>query len=205
MWRCSWLKFDDTVRSVSFNFTPPIMPGWKQRAAAEDGPAPASLPGTRAGSSFLSAVLIEMWAFGFMSPQVLQRIAEASLRDVEAAKASPTRMKAVIKDLKALADIGDGGAYQGNCNRDLLRQLAPSRLYNLNFRMPLRILGSALNSPAFFFKQSMLLPHVLFSVMGNHYPAAFAKLMCPSRQRLQEFWGNMARNPQLLSTMGWMN
>jgi hypothetical protein len=180
-----------------------LMPGWRQRLANEDEQtaAPPRLTGTRTSGSYLCALLVEFWAFGLMSPQMLQRISEAALKDLDNSRKSERCLEKVRKDIADMAALGSG-KNPGNCNRDLFRHLAPTSIYTYAFRMPLRVLGYVAGTPAVMFNQAMLLPHVLFSVMGNKYPKAFAKLMCPSRARLEQFWGNMARNPQLLCTMG---
>ena len=65
------------------------------------------------------------------------------------------------------------------------------------FDVPLRTLGSAVGAVGATVAQCMLMPHVMFAAVGNHFPDAFKKVMCPSRERIAEFWSNVADSPQL--------
>ena len=46
-------------------------------------------------------------------------------------------------------------------------------------------------------EQDLFLPHVLFSGLYNQYPNAWRDRMCPSTEKLQEFWAEMRDSPQL--------
>ena len=82
-------------------------------------------------------------------------------------------------------------------NGELIKYLGDSVVTTSSFGMPLKMLGAAAGAMGATIAQCMLLPHVLFSIIGNNFPIAFAKLLCPSRERLAEFWFHMAGIPQL--------
>lgn len=98
-------------------------------------------------------------------------------------------------EVEKLAGIGSAGRYQNNCHRDLEKLADKSTVTMFNVGIPIQVVGAAAAAVAQLFSQSMLLPHISFSAMGNFYPKALAKLMCPGRHRLQQFWSNMDGNP----------
>ena len=65
------------------------------------------------------------------------------------------------------------------------------------FDVPSRTVGSAVGAVGAPVAQCILLPHVMFAAVGNHFPNAFRTVICPSRERLVEFWYNVVDSPQL--------
>ena len=158
------------------------------------GPEPVPTTGH---ASFLVSFLITLWSWGLFSPQMLQKLAARALKDLDGALADPARAQSIRNDLAGLASIGSYGTYQGNCNRDLKGKLGENSINLQWLLMPLKqISGSAW----YMCRTCMLWPHELFATMGNLYPKAWEKLMCPSRARLHQFWTNMHGNPQLEGT-----
>ena len=150
--------------------------------------------------SCVASYLVTLWAWGLMSPQIIQAIASQVLKDMDKAAQGPDAFAQVRAEVGRLAHIGSDGAYEGNMRRDLKDMLQPTKLMLYRCRMPINI-RATLRSPVYLLSQCMLLPHMLFAAMGNCYVAAFEKLICPSRERLAEFWQNMSGNPQLESTL----
>ena len=138
-----------------------------------------------------------MWCWGFFSPQLVQKIAQRVKWDVERALAEEEQAQQILNDIDALASIGSYGKYLGNCHRDLERHLEQPKMSLQSVKMPLKVLSSAVHQTSAFFEQAILLPHELFSAIGTHYARAWEKLVCPSRDRLQEFWHNVSHSPQL--------
>jgi len=174
------------------------MPGARQRAAAAaaaDAEQADVCHGV--GSSCLISLVVGLWSWGLMSPQLVQQIAHAALRDLDKALESQAGADSLRIELDNIASMGTYGRYKNKCNHDLKCKLPDSQLELSYMRIPLRCLGAGAHATVWAMKQSMLLPHVLFSCLGNLYPSAFAKLMCPSIDRVTEFWGNMRDNPQL--------
>ena len=92
------------------------MVGANQRAerAAADRQAREPVRG-----SLLLWFLTGLWAWGLMSPQMVQKIAERCLADLDYAMQSESHMLSIRKDLESLATIGNSGRYSNNCQRDL--------------------------------------------------------------------------------------
>eukprot|EP00969_Alexandrium_andersonii_P351907 15436507-Alexandrium_andersonii.AAC.1 len=99
-------------------------------------------------------------------------------------------------DLEALASLGSSGKYSNHCHGDLVRKLHhPPWLQRVqHIGVPLKKLGKTVCGV---FQQCMLLPHVLFSLLFQHYPDAFQARVCPSKEKLREFWRQMEGHPQL--------
>ena len=179
------------------------MGGWKKNqenrgSARGSGDVEADQPDAPfLANSFLVAFLVELFVWGLMSPQMVQRIALRALSDLDKALQGPAQAAAVRAELSKLAGIGTKGKCKGNCNRDLFGLLTGSKLILHYMRMPLKLLGHGQSGAVFLYKQCMLLPHELFSYIGNFYPEAFKQLLMPSAARLEEIWRNMQNNPQL--------
>jgi hypothetical protein len=149
-------------------------------------------------SQFISFML-QLWSWGLMSPQTMQELAHRALMDFDNALKDEDKAMHIRHDLKMIATLGDKGKYKGNMHRDLERKLEDSWVTSWCCKLPLKPM-SAPRWSVNMLAQTMLLPHLLFSCMGNFYPAAFAKLMCPSAARLERFWTFMAGSPQLQGT-----
>ena len=149
-------------------------------------------------SQFIS-FLLRLWSWGLMSPQTMQELAHRALMDFDNALNDENKARAIRDDLNMIATLGASGRYKNNMHRDLERKLEDSWLTAWCCKLPLKPM-SAPRWSVNMLVQCMLLPHLLFSCMGNFYPAAFAKLMCPSAERLERFWTSMAGSPQLQGT-----
>lgn len=174
------------------------MVGWRQSANAyiEEQAADAAAASADAPSSgsYLFAILVRLWSWGFMSPQTVQKVAHAVLKDIQALETNGVRIKS---DIEKLASIGNYGKYVRNCNRDLKDKLGPTKLTLMQCTMPLKIMNGTLGATAYIYEQGMMLPHLLISAMGQWYKKSYEKLICPGADRIQKFWKNMKGNPQL--------
>jgi hypothetical protein len=149
-------------------------------------------------SQFIS-FLLRLWSWGLMSPQTMQELARRALMDFDNALNDENMARVIRNDLNMIATLGASGRYTNNMHRDLERRLEDSWLTAWCCKLPLKPM-SAPRWSVNMLAQCMLLPHLLFSCMGNFYPAAFAKLMCPSADRIERFWTAMAGSPQLQGT-----
>ena len=182
------------------------MVGWKQRVeyAREEAAAAAAADGADGaaharGPSALVSLLTCFWAWGQMSPQTLQKICAAVQKDLESmpGRELADMAKGLEAEIASAADLGAHGVHSGNSHRDMTRFLGRSLVTPSMFDIPLRKYGSAAGALGTAVAQCMLLPHVMFAIVGNHFPNAFRKLICPSRDRLAEFWSNVADSPQI--------
>lgn len=176
------------------------MPGCRQLAqdAMERDEEPGVDRPTQATGSFLASLLLYFWAWGLMSPQTIQKITDAVMKDLD--RMQGPGGQAVRAEIAALAKLGTSGDYANNVNRDLNTYLGTSKLSLTTVPMTLEIDAATGAGAAATINQLMLLPHVLFAAVGNFFPKAWEQLVCPSRERLTEFWTNMAGSPQLKST-----
>ena len=120
-----------------------------------------------------------------------------ALRDLDTALQGENHAKKIRQDIEQLASIGSYGTQPGNCSHQLMTNVIKPSLVEATFlRLPLKLKNFE-KGPVWLVKQAILLPHMLFSVMGNSYKEAYGKLICPSRARLEQFWAHMRGNPQL--------
>ena len=138
------------------------------------------------GKSALASLLLFMFAWGDISPQLAQKIADAAYSDAEELAAG----RSTLQDLKKVADIGTKGAHPNKCYADLVRT-CPFKLVipepiscKLLFKEPLKWLT-----------QSMLLPHQLFSSIYHDFRATWTKTILPSTDRLKKFWATNRDHP----------
>ena len=155
--------------------------GKKRRQAAEN----------EVMQSALAQFLIMQWAWGYMSPQDVQRISHLAREDIMRLTGS----NHTLPDIDILASIGTDGRYPRNMNRDLQAKYGVNRLSKpLTTQMPMMTLSQEFVAAA---DQNIFLPHVLFSDLYNHYPNAWRDRICPSMEKLNEFWSEMEGCPQL--------
>ena len=175
------------------------MVGWRQRAAASSGSVEDdSVPPCNITSG-LASLMVYYWAWGMMSPQTVQKICQAVHRDLERLDGpdGAAVKDEIMTEIMMLAKIGSKGQWDNNTNRDIKSVLGVSAIKTSMFSMPLKLVRGAAGTMGTAVDRLMLLPHVLFSIMGNQFPRVFAKLICPSKERLADFWSNMAGSPQL--------
>jgi len=176
------------------------MVGWRQSVNAfleEQAADAAASSDAPASGSYLFAILVHLWSWGFLSPQTIQKVAHAVLKDINALETNGAKIKS---DIDKLASIGNYGMYPGNCHQQLKDRLGHTKLTLFRCTMPLKLLGGTLGATAYMYEQGMLLPHLLISAMGQWYKKSYDKLICPGADRVQKFWKSMKGNPQLEGT-----
>ena len=79
--------------------------------------------------------MVMMWAWGTVSPQMVQHIMQLFCKDLEAASGAGLSMEMV----NFLAEIGSSGDHPNNMNRDLMMNLGKHPMPRLhNFSVPLK-------------------------------------------------------------------
>jgi hypothetical protein len=129
--------------------------------------------------SALAAFLISQFAWGHFSGQLVQKIAELAVADINAAKETNGK----FQDLNGLAQVGNKGRLSNNVHRDIMRQVSSqSKLPQaLEVVLPFsRNLGLQ--------AQTLFLPHEVFASIYHNYKNTWEKTILPDANRLQEFW-----------------
>ena len=170
----------------------------KRRADASAGPAKRTRGGVRqrkesrraseavAGQSELALLLVTLFAWGDISPQMAQRLANAAYKDA----CKKAEGVSSLDDLKSIAEIGSSGFYPNKCYADLMSAMPfdckiPEPLScKLLFKQPLQWLS-----------QAILLPHELFACIYTHFGHVWNKTIAPTSERLTEFWRTNSHHP----------
>ena len=139
--------------------------------------------------SALALHLEEQWAWGYLSPQAIQKIAHLAIEDMKTA--GTTRIPG---DLAAIARIGSSGTFSNNCNRDLQTFLPQKSMVP----MPLQEHISFKNGKHL---QSLLLPHEMFHVLFHKYKKYWTTcFVTGGSDRLVKFWKGFESHPSMASS-----
>ena len=142
--------------------------------------------------SKLVVLLLGLWCWGRISPQLLQQIAAAASEDVKNAKKNQLDQT----ELEVLAKLGASGQNKQDMNKALKGRLGKSGLHGpCMVRLPMCKLG--LQKAVVWAMQAIMLPHVIFSNVYHNYKDAWKKRFVPSVERLKEFWEQMEGSPLL--------
>ena len=143
--------------------------------------------GTMGETSSLCMVLLNLFAWGFFSPQRVQQIAEMAVRDIERAQEDPL----VLADLKMLAGLGTKGMHANNIHSELMAKIehVPKIPKPFKANVPLKGFPNSI--------QSMLLPHEMFACIWESYKNVWNTAIVPSADRVRKFWRSMQLHPQL--------
>lgn len=142
-------------------------------------------------NSLLAAFLVEQFAWGHFSPQLIQKIAALACADFDRAR---EQEESSLDDLRNLAQLGSRGAFPNNVHRDLMARMSAQVhlpepfAINMPFKAPL---GDRL--------QSVLLPHEMFASLYHDYPEAWKTYIVPDIATLSMFWAAARHHPQLAS------
>lgn len=137
--------------------------------------------------SLLAAFLLQQFAWGFMSPQLIRKIASLAVQDAERAQSTG----GVLKDLQNISKIGGSGHLDNNMHRDLQPFLSKTKIPPaLKAQFPFKTSG--------FQQQSIVLPHELFAALCHDYPNAWQTVLLPEQNLLQEFWAAQAEHPNMI-------
>ena len=83
-----------------------------------------------------------------------------------------------------MASLGTRGLHSRNCHSELLRKITPPRISGESFSLPMDLKTAGVRMV----EQSILLPHVLFATLFEHYPSDFEEGVTGPPGRLQQFW-----------------
>ena len=130
---------------------------------------------------FIDTPMVLMWAWGFVSAQVVQHTLAILLKDLEAAEQGVLD-KSLIQEL---AKMGTNGAHPNNIHGELLTKYRNTHMPKQHsFMVPLKhsVLG------VFSRSMDIILPHELFAALYEHYHAAWTMYICPSVESIKSFW-----------------
>lgn len=131
--------------------------------------------------SKLAAFLVQKWAEGIFSPQMVQALAHKSSMDLEASSSSVQPLF-----LKKLASLGNYGQQPNNCHRDLLKIAAPLSRFPQPMQCSFPFQDDKMRL------QKIFLPHEWFATLYHQYPHAWRSTILPSDADLKGFWNRMA-------------
>ncbi len=156
--------------------------GIRQRLEAAEDDA-----GNHVAKSLLVAFLVEEFAWGHFSPQLVQKIAALACADFDTAR----EQEELMEDLRRLAQIGSRGALANNAHRDIMAfttgvNMPEPCAVSMPFKAPL---GDRM--------QSDPVPHEMFASLYHNYPDAWKKYIVPDTARLGLFWAAMQHHPQM--------
>ena len=128
---------------------------------------------------------VNQWAWGHMSPIMVQQIARLHKQDLE----TPGLNMDLLTSLVELGGKDGSAANKGNMLRDLTKNLPdndmpPLRFHEIQIDHP--VLGKS--TPEFPFLDQ----HELFSVLYHRYPQSFFKHVVPSTEALENFWDSVS-------------
>ena len=161
--------------------------GVRQRKRAreqEEGPKIAT-------TSLLVALLVELFSWGEMSPQMVQKISHAAYQDAY----NMSQLQTNLEDLKKLSHIGSEGRYPNKCYQEMMKVIP----YKVRVPMPFTV-RYPFKSPLQSLSQGILWPHELFSALYNHYQPTWRKCIVPSDDVLEKFWENNQTHPAFASS-----
>ncbi|CAE7343817.1 unnamed protein product [Symbiodinium sp. CCMP2592] len=121
-----------------------------------------------------------------MSPQLLQKFADAARKDV----LTTLQEEHGVSELTVLASIGSFGKFSGKCYGDLMRKVDP----RINMADSYKAKLSFANPPGEH-TQELLLPHELFNSMYENHGEAFVRNVCGDEEARMEFWDRMRTVP----------
>ena len=155
--------------------------------------------------SILAKLILNLYVWALISPQLAQQIAAAAVTDLTklqthtiARTHTPRRMEG-FTDLQKIAAIGGFGARPNMCRRDLERLLPSMRLaMPAPVFIPLRSAAAAEGFQNCL--QWIIWPHEVFSSLYHHCRSSWDKYICPGIHEIQKFWAAMRcghGNPKL--------
>lgn len=155
--------------------------GSRQRLASSSVANPISI------ESSLANFLLKQYAWGAMSPQLVQEIASLAVADTKKVVGTG----GVLKKLESLSRLGGAGKLANNMHRDILKFQTLSKLPDgCEVQIPFKEKGMQM--------QKVLLPHEMFASLYHNYPGAWQKMMLPSEDKLSDFWEAQQGHPNLV-------
>ena len=141
--------------------------------------------------SLLATYLTTQVVWGIFSPQVAQRIANLAIKDLDASAASGGGK---LKDLQAMAKLGNYGKLPNNVHRDFMNTMSKDSSIDQPFRtkMPFDLgLGEV--------DQDIILPHALFASIYANYKESWTQVVAGTDEdsTLEKFWDAQENHPNL--------
>ncbi|CAE7776529.1 unnamed protein product, partial [Symbiodinium necroappetens] len=147
--------------------------------------------------SCLGRELLELFAWGNMSPQLLQKLADAARKDMvttleeeHGVSASAAASPSCLQELTMLASIGSFGKFSNKCYSDLMRKVEPRMCMAETYKAKL-----CFANPPGEHTQELLLPHELFACMYEDHGEAFVRNVCGDEETRLGFWDRMRTVP----------
>ena len=154
--------------------------GIRQRLEANSVATPPKI------ESALANFLLKEYAWGAMSPQLVQKIADFAMTDLKHALATG----GFLKDLDTLSKLGGAGKQSNNMHRDIMQFQSCSNLPSgLEVQMPFKDVGLQL--------QEVMLPHEMFAAVYHKYPQSWQKVIMPNAEKLEFFWEAQENHPNM--------
>ena len=171
--------------------------GVRQRAAR--------LAGTSSGASKspseLAKLLLELWAWGHLSPQAVQKIAYAASTDIalfldESDHGDGRMQQAKLEQVEKLARLGSSGRHSNNMHSELVRSLGGYKWARPSFvQLPLRCRPGIEDSALLSKHQVVLWPHEMMAAMWENYMGLFRDCVFPGAGVARKFWNEVDRTP----------
>ena len=136
--------------------------------------------------SHLAHSLLAKWAWGESSPQQVQALAAAALKDFAVASAQAPL------DLAFLTGLGDSGKYPSKMHQQIMSFANKQCRFSSGFSTSLEF-----KEPWTHQLQVMRLPHIVFSDLYHKYNGAFRRFILPSEDTLEAFWKLQLDHPAL--------
>ena len=150
----------------------------------------------------MCAYLLELVAWKYISPQMMQCIAMRTFMELEHAVVKCGVLSGDAKDvvenlnpkLAKFAKFGTDGSYSANTHRDLVSFLGAPKIPLTVVGIPMKLPGERLPKRV---EQRILWPHNLMHSIYNMQSDAWRLRICPSSDRLEKFWGSMVNHPNM--------
>ena len=130
--------------------------------------------------SSLCTRLLELWSQGFLSATQITEIAHLAILD----KGQPV-------DLMNLAKCGSFGSQKGNCHRDVMAMFCKQIQICQPLQVSVPIKENKPNTDPEE-KAGVLLPHLMFSQLHEHYPFVFEEVF--GCQQCEQFWESVEKS-----------
>ena len=139
-------------------------------------------------SSTLLALLLQLFAWGDISAQLVQSISAAAYKDACDLKEN----RSSLGELERISTIGYSGLYPNKCYSELMQRIP----YAIKIPKPFT-LSLPFKKPYKQLDQGFLLPHELFASIFEWYPKTWTKSVVPSQASLRNFWKTNINHPTM--------
>ena len=138
--------------------------------------------------------LFEEWAWGRVSLQQAQLLAQLAKHDIDAALEVDQDDGVTFPLLEQISELGSSGKHSGNMHRDMVNTLPPTPIPEVGSLKVYTKRGPG--QPNIITDQAILYPHELFACIYTYYPKVFFSRFVPSVDILGIFWKDVSDTPQ---------